>query len=78
MLNIHKACTYALPTVSWRRKNSFDALRQNIPSVEPHDAGKQDMGARCIRTQGIHPSIHQLSNGGSGGWSLELGIQAQV
>lgn len=40
-----------------KRENSFDALRQNIPSVARHDAGKQNMGTRCIRAQQIMPSI---------------------
>lgn len=58
MLTIHKTCVYALPhSLRDKRKNSFDALRQNIPSVASHDAGKQNMGTRCIRTQGIMPSI---------------------
>lgn len=38
------------------RKNSFDALRQNIPSVARHDAGKHNTGTRCIRAQQTMPS----------------------
>lgn len=45
-----------------KRKNSFDALRQSIPSVAPHDAGKQNIGTRYIRTQGIMPSMHPFIN----------------
>lgn len=43
-----------------RRRNSFDALRQNIPSVARHDAGKHNMGTRCIRAQQTMPSIQSF------------------